>query len=265
MSETPRMSQSSAIDADQGTFKECYRGRQGWLHHAAYMRMAKVLLALTLCRRAGISLEDKDILDYGFGAGTFFRHCPSSSRLFGVEIDPQNVGAVRAMLDERGRGNADLRTIEIEHWESHALLGRQYDVILCSHVLEHLPDPVGFMKKMRDCLTPSGVFVGLVPLNERIMDPHHVQRLDRAKIHAFNEAAGLRVQTYLEADPWLYWFQPLFTRESGMVHKLAQVVSIALGLPATLLGADAWFAFSKIYAAVSRSRPTQAAFLSGRA
>ena len=265
MSDTRRMRQSSSVDADQGTFLECYRGRQSWLHHAAYMRMAKVLLALTLCRRAEISLEGRDILDYGFGAGTFFRYCPPDSRLFGVEIDPQNVGAVREMLQERGCGNADLRTIEIEHWENHALLDRQYDVILCSHVLEHLPDPVTFMKKMRDCLAPSGVFLGLVPLNERIMDPHHVQRLDRAKIHAFNEAAGLRVQTYLEADPWLYWFQPLFARESGMVHKLAQGVSIALGLPATLLGADAWFAVSKIYAAISRSQPTQAAFLSGRA
>ena len=259
------MNPTPAIDADQGTFLECYRGRQSWLHHAAYLRMGKVLLALRLCHEAGLKLDGKDILDYGFGAGTFFRYCPAGSRLFGVEIDPQNVGAVREMLRERGCENADLRTIEIEHWESHALLDRQYDVILCSHVLEHLPDPVTFMKKMRDCLAPSGVFLGLVPLNERIMDPHHVQRLDRSKIHAFNEAAGLRVQTYIEADPWLYWFQPLFTRESGAVHKVAQAVSIALGLPATLLGADAWFSLSKAYAAISGSRPTQAAFLSVRA
>ena len=259
------MSQPPVIDADQSSFKECYRGRQSWLHHAAYLRMGKVRLALTLCRWAGVSLAGKDILDYGFGAGTFFRYCPPDSRLFGVEIDPLNVEAVRAMLQERGGGGADLRVIEIEGWDTHALLGRQYDVILCSHVLEHLPDPVTFLKKMRDCLAPSGVFLGLVPLNERIMDPHHVQRLDREKIHAFNEAAGLRVQTYLEADPWLYWFQPLFTRESGLVHKVAQAVSIALGLPATLLGADAWFAVSKVYAAITRSRPTQAAFLSGRA
>ena len=259
------MSETPVIDADQSSFKECYRGRQSWLHHAAYLRMGKVLLALALCRRAGVSLAGKDILDYGFGAGTFFRYCPPDSRLFGVEIDPLNVEAVRAMLQERGGGGADLRVIEIESWDTHALLDRQYDVILCSHVLEHLPDPVTFLKKMRECLTPSGVFLGLVPLNERIMDPHHVQRLDREKIHAFNGAAGLRVQTYLEADPWLYWFQPLFTRESGLVHKVAQGVSIALGLPATLLGAEAWFAVSKIYAAISRSRPTQAAFLSVRA
>ena len=118
---------------------ECYRGRQSWLHHAAYLRMGKVLLTLTLCRRAGVSLADKDILDYGFGAGTFFRYCPPDSRLFGVEIDLLNVEAVRAMLLERGGDGADLRVIEIESWDTHALLDRQYDVILCSHVLEHPP------------------------------------------------------------------------------------------------------------------------------
>ena len=249
----------------QDSFKECYRGRQGALHHAAYMRMAKVLLALHLCERAGITLEDKDILDYGFGAGTFYRYCPRGSRLFGVEIDPENVNAVRAMLAERGFVGADLQTIEIEHWEAHPLLKRKYDVILCSHVLEHLPNPAMFLKTLRECLNGDGVFLGLVPLNERIMDPHHVQRLDRAKIHAFAETAGLRMTTYIETDPWLYWLQPLFTRESGLVHKVAQFVSLALGVPATVLGPRAWFAVARIFAALTASKPTQAGFILTRA
>ena len=32
----------------QETFLTCYRGNQGWLRHAAYMRMSKVLLTLEL-------------------------------------------------------------------------------------------------------------------------------------------------------------------------------------------------------------------------
>ena len=75
----------------QTDYLTCYRGRQSVLHHASYMRMSKVLLALRLCEEARVKLEDTEILDYGFGAGTFFRYCPPSSRLFGVEIDPENV------------------------------------------------------------------------------------------------------------------------------------------------------------------------------
>lgn len=249
----------------QDDFKECYRGRQSALHHAAYMRMSKVLLALHLCGKAGIALDDKDIFDYGFGAGTFFRYCPRNSRLFGVEMDAENVASVRAMVRERGFPEPDLRTIEIERWESHPLLKRKYDVILCSHVLEHLPDPAMFLKTLRECLGANGVFLGLVPINERLMDPHHVQRLDRAKIEDFARVAGLRVATYIETDPWLYWVQPVFARERSAMHKLAQLVSVSLGVPATLLGPRLWFAAGKGFAFLTASKPTQAGFVLTRA
>jgi SAM-dependent methyltransferase len=255
------MSATPETIPDQGSFMECYRGRQSALHHAAYMRMAKVLLALELSSRAGITLEGKDILDYGFGAGTFYRYCPRDSRLFGVEMDEENIAAVRDMLEERGFPSVDLQKIEIERWAEHPLLARKYDVILCSHVLEHLPDPAMFLKRIGECLNPAGLFIGLVPLNERIMDPHHVQRLNEAKIRALAETAGLRVTHYLEADPWLYWFQPLFTRDRGWVHLAAQTVSIGLGVPATLLGHRLWFALGRVFGALTLSKPAQAAFV----
>src|SRR5438105_4257037 len=85
---------SETASPAQEDFLTCYRGRQTILHHIAYMRMSKVLLALHLCEGAGLSLENKSIFDYGFGAGTFFRYCPPSSRLFGVEMDPENVAGV---------------------------------------------------------------------------------------------------------------------------------------------------------------------------
>lgn len=249
----------------QDDFKECYRGRQSALHHAAYMRMAKVLLALHLCERAGIDLDGKDIFDYGFGAGTFFRYCPRGSRLFGVEMDAENVESVRAMLHERGFPEPDLRTIEIERWQAHPLLERKYDVILCSHVLEHLPDPAMFLKSLRECLKGDGFFLGLVPVNERLMDPHHVQRLNRRKIEDYAQAAGLRVATYVETDPWPYWVQPVFAGEGRAMHQLAQFVSLALGLPATLLGSRAWFSLGKVFALLTASKPTQAGFILTRA
>ena len=245
----------------QDDFKECYRGRQSALHHTAYLRMAKVLLALHLCEKAGLSLEGKDIFDYGFGAGTFYRYCPVGSRLFGVEMDAENVEAVRAMLRERGVAGADLQTIEIERWQEHPLLGRTYDFILCSHVLEHLPDPVSFLRRMRECLHPSSAFMGLVPLNERTMDPHHVQAVDRAKVEEWARESGLRVTSYLEGDPWVYWVQPVFACNRGLMRGLALAISLGLGIPATLLGPRLWPRVGKLCALLTRSLPTQAAFI----
>jgi 2-polyprenyl-3-methyl-5-hydroxy-6-metoxy-1,4-benzoquinol methylase len=222
--------------------------------------MSKVLLALQLCRKAGVTFENKDIFDYGFGAGTFFRYCPTSSRLFGVELDPENVNAVRDMLRRRGFTNLDLRTIEIERWQTHPLLERKYDIILCSHVLEHLPDPVAFLRTMANCLRPSGVFLGLVPINERRIDPHHVQMVDRKKVAEWAKATGLRVESYTEADPWMYWLQSIIRPQGKYNRLMAQALSIGIGIPATLLNAERWSRLSRGYARLTASLPTQAGF-----
>lgn len=247
--------------ASQDVFNECYRGRQTALHHMSYMRMAKVSLALSLVEEAGIDLKGKSVFDYGFGAGTFFRYCPKESKLFGVEIDPQNVAAVKEMLSGQGHQSVRLDPIEIETWEQHPLLRGKYDVFLCSHVLEHLPDPVSFLRRAGESLTDGGAFVGLVPLNERRANPHHVHIVDEARIHQWAAESGLKVSSYLEDDPWTYWAQPLYTRDSTLSHKLAQSLSLVLGIPATLLGHRLWRTLGKAFGAFTFSKPTQAAFV----
>jgi 2-polyprenyl-3-methyl-5-hydroxy-6-metoxy-1,4-benzoquinol methylase len=245
----------------QEVFETVYRGRQSALHHAAYMRMSKVLLALRILRRAGHSLENKSIFDYGFGAGTFFRYCPTSAHLSGVEQDPVVCQEVTEMLARRGFGNVELQPIAIERWKDHPLLQKRYDVFLCSHVLEHLPDPVDFFKTVRPCVKPDGVFLGLVPINERAENPHHVQKVDRAVVERWSADAGYEVAYYEENDPFLYWAQPLYTVTSGLKHKLAQAMSLDLGLSATLFGERLWFAWAKVFGKLTFSKPTQAAFV----
>lgn len=245
----------------QEAFKTCYRGRKGPLYHAAYMRMGKVLLAQRILRSAGIGLTQKHIFDYGFGAGTFYRYCPTSTRISGVEQDPVVCQEVTDMLAKRGFRDVELQPIEIEHWKEHPLLQRSYDIFLCSHVLEHLPDPVDFLKTVRPCVEADGVFLGLVPINERAENPHHVQKVDRAVVERWAADAGYEVAYYEENDPFLYWAQPLFTVDSGWKHKLAQAMSLDLGVSATLAGERLWFAWGKVFGKLTLSKPTQAAFV----
>ena len=245
---------------DQVIFEECYRGRQSPLHHMAYMRMSKVLLTLEILRVANIDLSNKRVFDYGFGAGTFFHYCPPSARLFGVEIDPANVADVRRSLAAKGR-EADLQSISLDSWSEHPLLAREYDLFLCSHVLEHLPDPVAFLRRVRSCLSPGGRFIGLVPLNERAENPHHVAAPDRAMIEGWAREAGYATSFYEENDPYLYWFQPLFATDSGWRHKAAQAVSLGLGMAAKVLGRRTWVALAPLFARFTFSLPTQAVFL----
>lgn len=223
--------------------------------------MGKVLLALRSLRSVGLSLAEKDFFDYGFGAGTFYRYCRKSTNLSGVEQDSVVCQEVASMLARRGFRKVDLQPIGIEHWKEHPLLKREYDVFLCSHVLEHLPDPVDFLTTVRPCVRPDGVFLGLVPINERAENPHHLQKVDRAVVERWAAHSGYEMAYYEENDPFLYWAQPLYTVTSGWKHKLAQAMSLDLGLSATLFGERLWFAWGMIFGKLTFSKPTQAAFV----
>jgi 2-polyprenyl-3-methyl-5-hydroxy-6-metoxy-1,4-benzoquinol methylase len=245
----------------QERFETVYRGRQSWLHHAAYMRMCKVLLTCRILRLAGVHLENKSIFDYGFGAGTFFRYCPLSSHLLGVEQDPVVVNEVAEMLRTRGNREIDLQTIGLENWREHPLWQRSYDVFLCSHVLEHLQDPVEFLRLVRPTLSRTGIFIGLVPINERASNPHHLQLVNKTAIEDWVVAAGYEMVKYEENDPFLYWLQPFFTATKGWKHKLAQLISLDVGISACVFGERAWFAWGKTWTKLTFSKPTQAAFI----
>jgi SAM-dependent methyltransferase len=245
----------------QTIFETVYRGRQSSLHHVSYMRTCKVLLALLVLRRVCFRLDSARIFDYGFGAGTFYRYCPTSAWLSGVEQDPVVCQEVTRMLGDRGYRHVDLQPIEIECWKDHPLLQRSYDVFFCSHVLEHLPDPVDFLRTVRPCVKPEGVFVGLVPINERAPNPHHLQVVDRSVVERWARDSGYEVAYYEENDPFLYWTQPLYTVTAGWKHKLAQAMSLDLGLSATLFGERLWFAWGKVFGKLTFSKSTQAAFV----
>jgi len=247
--------------SSQTRFETVYRGRQSWLHHAAYMRVCKVLLARRVLRLTGVRLEDKSIFDYGFGAGTFFRYCPHSAHLLGVEQDPVVVEEAAEMLRTRGFSKIDLQTIGLENWREHTLWQHSYDVFLCSHVLEHLENPVEFLQLVRPTLGRTGVFVGLVPINERAINPHHLQLVNEKVLKGWVAAAGYDLVRYEENDPFLYWAQPLFTATHGWKHRLAQLISLDVGLSATVLGERIWFLLGRIVGRLTFSKPTQAVFL----
>jgi SAM-dependent methyltransferase len=165
------------------------------------------------------------------------------------------------MLRERGFVYLDLQAVDPAAWEAHPLLSRSYDLIHLSHVLEHLPDPAAFLARMVPCLAKGGRILALVPINERARNPHHVQRVDRSTVESWSRAAGLRLRDYEEADPLLYWPQPLYTVNDGWRHRAAQALSLALGVTATMLGPERWFALSDSLRRPTRSLPTQAVFV----
>lgn len=197
------------------------------------------MLLRRLIRELGLDLHNKSIFDYGFGAGSFFLACPRSASLHGVELDPANVSETALHLRQRGFRKVHLTPLDPRRWREHPLLHELYDLVVCSHVLEHVDEPVALLAALSACLQPRGVLLVLLPLNERRVDTHHLHVVTRLLAHQWVDQAALDVRLEIESDYVGYLVQPLFYG-TGLLRITAQGTSLLAGLAAQVIGSDRW-------------------------
>jgi SAM-dependent methyltransferase len=95
-----------------------------------------------------ISLDD-DVLEFGAGLGVNLLALTCRTR---TAYDTSDAGAV--VLAPRGiRLVTDRRELD----------GEEFSVVICHHVLEHVPDPLGALADIRSLLQPGGRLVLVVP------------------------------------------------------------------------------------------------------
>lgn len=95
------------------------------------------------------------LLDFGIGRGAFLRlQRQRGWTVAGLDLDPE---VVRRAREEDGV------EAEVGTWPGPAFAGRAFDAITAWHVLEHLPDPRGFVAAAAERLAPGGELVLACP------------------------------------------------------------------------------------------------------
>ena len=93
-------------------------------------------------------ISDKNLLDFGCGAGGFLRKCNMiANSVVGTELEERVI--------EFWRGKLEIKR-DIPHQ-------RHFDVITSFHVFEHLADPIHHLKKLKSSLTDNGCIIVEVP------------------------------------------------------------------------------------------------------
>jgi 2-polyprenyl-3-methyl-5-hydroxy-6-metoxy-1,4-benzoquinol methylase len=138
------------------------------------------------------------ILDYGSGWGSFLLKWSSKDAdLFCYDISRSAMGA---LVDAAGLVRRKIREVEVD------LHGRidptGFDLILCSHVLEHVPSDQFLMQRLVEALNRGGYVMANVPVNEVWTDPKHVRRYTQSSAIRLFEACGLEIQYTQEHDRW---------------------------------------------------------------
>ncbi len=115
------------------------------------------------------------MLDLGCGDGTVIWLAREDGwEVKGVELFAEHTRLVQETL------GLDVETSDITSYQGEA---GAWDCVVLTHVLEHLPDPVGALKTIRRLLKPGGTGVLEFP-NIDALDARFRRLLDRLGIHA---------------------------------------------------------------------------------
>ena len=98
------------------------------------------------------------ILDAGCGTGLNLRHLPAGST--GIDINPRNIELLRKRLPNHTVLEGDV--------EALPFADASFGTVLCTEVIEHIPDPSAALAEYRRVLQPGGVLIGSVPARSAI-------------------------------------------------------------------------------------------------
>jgi len=137
------------------------------------------------------------LLDIGCGDGSFLREMAHRGwQVSGVDFDSEAVALTRA------RHGLDVR---VGTAESVAASGEKYDVVTASHVIEHVPDPIQFLRNCGRLLRPGGRVILRTPNSASfghrkygrdwrgLEPPRHLQLFTTLSLSACAIKAGLRI------------------------------------------------------------------------
>lgn len=96
-------------------------------------------------------LKNKKVLDIGCAQGEYLSFCGKDS--LGLDISPKN-------LKEAKKRGFRVKKFDLNRPKS---LGEKFDVVLISHVLEHVDSPINVLRFINKSLNKKGLIVVSVP------------------------------------------------------------------------------------------------------
>ena len=124
-----------------------------------YFTKERLAFYQQVCERViRLKIQPADVLDVGCGSGHLLAKLKEAfpeARLEGVDFSPQSISVARQL-------NPSLSFTVMSIFELDKL-GREFDLVLCTEVLEHLEDADMAMEQLQAVCRPGGTLVVTVP------------------------------------------------------------------------------------------------------
>jgi len=177
--------------------------------------------------------NNRTILEVGFGHGDVLLSFNSSNKILGSELSESAISNASRKAEKLGF--TDYFFYSVLKYPVFFEIIDNADLVIASHVLEHVDDDFSMTKDIYRLLNPGGYFIVLVPVNEYQDDPNHVRKysLDSC-INLFLEN-GFSLVEFLEFDHAFTLFEKVYWKrfekqKNSFLYKINwKIISLFMG------------------------------------
>jgi len=194
----------------------------------------RLLLMEELFRRHGVPFEHQKVFELGFGTGDLLLRFDTTCTLHGCEL---SLGAIEALRrDPRLADYAGAELLLAGEDGTPRFPGSGYDLVIASHVLEHVPDDRTALAQLAERTRAGGLGLFFMPLERPRHNPDHARIYTAAGFERLLAASGWEPMEVMENFRYAsHWVQVINWPSRHRVPVLGPLVegvkNVALSLP----------------------------------
>ena len=188
-----------------------------WTARIRYITASALRLTLRALQTHRARRDRLRILDYGFGHGNALFSFGPRHELHGVDLSPQAVQLAEEKARRLGYRRFCFKVPPADDSLALDYADDFFDVIICSHTIEHVHDDLRLLREFHRIVRPNGVAIVVAPLDvhdrndvlgasERLNPAFgnggsfHVRLYNIETLISLAEESGFRVESAEEAD-----------------------------------------------------------------
>ncbi len=179
--------------------------------------------------------SDAILLDIGFGSGYNIKRIAKKYKIrtIGADISEYTVD----IYNQNNKRNKNTFAVKIDAETSAIPLDdNSVDLIICSHVLEHVPDDARLLREIHRVLKNKGIAYLNIPINERVDDPNHVRKYTVNSFKKLLNENKFECIESIESDIFTRWITTLGIKKGFINNILKKSLILFLSfLPLSLL------------------------------
>lgn len=204
---------------------DTYYQKPDWWFTFRYDTQVKRKTCMYLLRQVKRSIANQHVLEIGFGSGVVLFSFDPSCEVFGLEISHSAVERAKQKAKKLGYKAAEFSIVDGDLLPYPI---KHFDVIIASHVVEHVEDDAKLLSEIGRTLKENGVAVVLIPINENYNDPNHLHRYTSHQFMALAEENLLVPIYHIENELLFHFVEKFYFEEYNRRWKILGPLIAAL-------------------------------------